>query len=1053
MKYILKGKWAVVIIWIVAIAALILLAPNITKLVQNKGQVTVPEGYSSTQAAKIINEMNKQKGNQKTSSVALAFYDKNGLSKKDKQDIKHAIRELKAKKHQLGITDIMNPFDQPSLKDQMISKNGTTMLLSLNVNTNGKDTNKLTDDLYKTIDDVHVDHYYTSDWMVNNDMMTSTQNGLHKTEWITVVFILAVLLIVFRSAVTPFIPLITVGISFLVSQSIVSFLVDWVNFPISNFTQIFLVAVLFGVGTDYCILLLNRFKEELPKFETVNEAIISTYKHAGKTVFFSGLAVLIGFSAIGLSQFSIYKSAAGVAIGIFVLLIALMTIVPFFMSVFGKKIFWPAKGSLEHRQSRLWDRVGRFALTRTLIAFIIVLIITVPFLIKYNGHLSFNTLNELGDQYKSVKGFNIISDNFNPGESMPTQIAIKNDDKMDSRPSLQTIEAITREVKKIDGVKTVRSVTQPMGKPVKDFLVPNQAETLSDGINQANHAINKISSGLKNANSSLTKSGPQLNQATGGVNDLINGTSSLKNGISRLSDSMSQLQSGLETGATSAKQLQSGIEQSEKAARQLQSQSRQLLNGYEQIGNSISQINNQINQRYQEIRPYLDKVDRGVSTINDRFNGLEKKYPEIKNDTNFQIISQSLPQVSTTIDQLESNLKQLTGGINTLSQKMNEANNHFAELIDGQKAVTSSLGKLAGGMNQLEQGIQDAANGQAKINSKLPDLENGASSIQQGQERLKQGFSQFDNQIGQLSSGLSNSSKGLDKVSKGLKSANDYLNELSKSNSLLSGFYIPNEALKSSQFKNALDNYMSKDRKITTIDVIFKYNPYSTKAMDQIDNIKSAVNRATKGTQLENAKVGIGGITSTNNDLRTISEKDYTRTVTLMLIGIGIILIILFRSLIISLYTIASLVLTYYTSLGISEVIFENIMGYSGLSWAVPFFGFVMLIALGVDYSIFIMDRFNEYYDLPVKEAILEAMRNMGTVIMSAAIILGGTFAAMIPSGVLTLIEIAVIIIIGLILYNLVILPLFIPIMVKTFGKANWWPFKRTETIKHHHEE
>ncbi|MBM7645710.1 RND superfamily putative drug exporter [Scopulibacillus daqui] len=1053
MKYILKGKWAVFAIWIIAIAALLFLAPNMAKLVQEKGQATVPEGYSSTKAAKIIDEMNKQKGRQKTSSATLAFYNEHGLTKKDKEDIKHAISELKEKKNQLGITQITNPFDQPSLQSQLISKNGKTLLVSLNINTNGKNKEKLTNDLYKTIDDIRVDHYYTSDWMVNNDMMTSTQKGLHKTEWITVIFILAVLLIVFRSIVAPLIPLITVGVSFLASQSIVSFLVDWADFPISNFTQIFLVAVLFGVGTDYCILLLNRFKEELPKHETVNDAIISTYKHAGKTVFFSGLAVLIGFSAIGLSQFSIYKSAAGVAVGIFVLLIALVTIVPFFMSVLGKKIFWPAKGSLEHKQSKLWDRAGRFALARTLIAFVIVLIITVPFLIKYDGHLSFNTLDELGDQYKSVKGFHIISDNFNPGESMPTKIAIKNDDKMDGREPLQTIEAITREVKKVDGVETVRSVTQPMGKPVKDFLVPNQAQTLSDGLSQANQAINKISSGLKGADSSIMKSGPQLNQATGGVDELINGTSALKNGISRLSDSMSQLQKGLETGSASAKQLQSGIKQSVQGARQLQSQSQQLLNGYEQIGNSISDINNQINKSYQDIQPYLNKVDSGVSVISDRFNSLENKYPEIKNDANFEIISQALPQVKSTMSQLENHLKQLSSGMNTLSEKMNEANSHFAQLIDGQKTVTSSLGRLADGMGQLEQGIQSAASGQTQINRKLPDLENGASSIQQGQEKLKEGFSQFNGQIGQLSSGLNNSAKGLDKVSKGLQSANDFLNELSASNSSLSGFYIPDQALKSNQFKNALDTYMSKDRKITTIDVIFKYNPYSTEAMDQIDKIKSAVKRAAKGTQLENAEVGISGITSTNNDLRTISHKDYTRTATLMLIGIGLILIILLRSLIMPVYIIASLILTYFTSLGLSEIIFENILGYSGLSWAVPFFAFVMLIALGVDYSIFIMDRFNEYFDLPIREAIIEAMRNMGTVIMSAALILGGTFAAMMPSGVLTLIEIAVIIIIGLILYNLVILPLFIPIMVKTFGKANWWPFRRSETMRHHHED
>ena len=110
-----------------------------------------------------------------------------------------------------------------------------------------------------------------------------------------------------------------------------------------------------------------------------------------------------------------------------------------------------------------------------------------------------------------------------------------------------------------------------------------------------------------------------------------------------------------------------------------------------------------------------------------------------------------------------------------------------------------------------------------------------------------------------------------------------------------------------------------------------------------------------------------------------------------------------------------------------------------------PFFGFVLLVALGVDYSIFLMDRFREYRHLDPKEAILEAMRHMGAVIMSAAVILGGTFAAMLPSGVMSLLQIATMVLCGLFLYALVMLPLFIPVMVRVFGEANWWPFMRGE--------
>lgn len=260
----------------------------------------------------------------------------------------------------------------------------------------------------------------------------------------------------------------------------------------------------------------------------------------------------------------------------------------------------------------------------------------------------------------------------------------------------------------------------------------------------------------------------------------------------------------------------------------------------------------------------------------------------------------------------------------------------------------------------------------------------------------------------------------------------------------MDGFYLPKEVLENEEYARVFDVYLSDDRKVMTIDVIFKANPYSNEAINQIDEVKAVVKRVTKDTKLENAVVAVGGVTSTNADLSTMSGKDYSRTVILMLVGISIILVFLFRSIIMPVYIIGSLILTYFTSMAINEAIYVNILGYTGISWAVPFFGFVILVALGVDYSIFLMDRFNEYKDLSVAEAMLRAMKKMGTVIISAAIILGGTFAAMMPSGMLSLLQIASIVIVGLFLYAVVMLPLFIPVMVKNFGEANWWPFKRS---------
>lgn len=394
-----------------------------------------------------------------------------------------------------------------------------------------------------------------------------------------------------------------------------------------------------------------------------------------------------------------------------------------------------------------------------------------------------------------------------------------------------------------------------------------------------------------------------------------------------------------------------------------------------------------------------------------------------------------LAKVTQGVNELNAGLTQINGG-------MAEANDGFTQAIAGQDELAKGLQKLIEGIKQQQEGLNQLANGQGQIVNSFPQLTNGLSGISGGQQQLLAGFSDLGGQIGQLTDGLNQSADGLNQVSNGLGSAQEYLTGLSDSSNL-GGFYLPSEVLESKDFAQVLDVYLSEDRKVMTWDVIFETSPYSNDAIAQVDEIKLAVDRATKGTKLENAVVAVGGITSTNADLSATSSADYSRTVVLMLVGISFILIFLFRSIIMPIYIIASLILTYYTSMAINEVIFVNLLGYTGISWAVPFFAFVILIALGVDYSIFLMDRFNEYKDLSVSEAMLLSMKKMGTVIISAAVILGGTFAAMMPSGMLSLLQIASIVLVGLFLYALVVLPLFIPVMVKNFGEANWWPFKR----------
>ncbi|TYP71240.1 MMPL family transporter [Paenibacillus methanolicus] len=1038
MRTILKLRWVMIVLWIALAAGLMATAPNMADLVREKGQVDVPDGYSSSNAGQLIEAMEEQGGESSGASTVLVFHNDQGLSEADNAEIKATIERLKQEKAQYGIGGVTSHVDTPELAEQMVAKDGKTVLALLNVQLDGRTPVEAADAIHDAVKDVKVEHYYTGNWLISEDVVQSSQEGLKKTELITAVFIIAILFLVFRSVVAPFIPLLTVGFSYLVSQSVVAFLVKYADFPLSNFTQIFMVAVLFGIGTDYCILLISRYKEELAHTNDRTEAIVTTYRTAGRTVIFSGLAVLVGFASIGFSTFVLYRSAVAVAVGVAVMLIALVTIVPFFMAVLGNAIFWPSKAAAGHKPSRLWGSVGRFSLKRPLWAIAILAVLTIPFLIAYQGSTSFNSLDEIGEKYDSVKGFNIIADSFGPGDSLPSTVVVKTDKPLDNSEGLAAIEQLSRELAKVDGVKTVRSATRPTGEALEDMQVTDQVTQLEDGIGKSEEGIGQITDGLAEASSSLAANAPKLNEAVDGVGDLIAGTNALKQGVEQLGGGLKQLQQGLASGAAGAAELKAGLAQAKSSADQLTKASEQLLGNYKKMAGGLGQVSN----AYGTLTKQQASIAAGLDGLGQSLSGLASKYPDLAADPEFQRAQGSVSALADGAKQLSGGMSQLNGQLATIVGGLNQANAGFSQAYAGQSQLTQGLGKLAAGIGQLQAGVAKAADGQGQIVAKLPALTGGFDRLAAGQKELQDGFAQISGQLGQLTDGLNQSVDGLSQVSDGLGSAGDYLTGLASApDKQLAGWYIPQEAIDGEEFQAALDVYLSEDRQTVKFDVVFGGNPYEIETLEKVSDLDAAITRALKGTAFADAEYAVGGVSSINNDLRNISAEDYSRTVVLMLIGIGIILIVLFRSIVMPIYLILSLLITFYTSMAIAEVIFVRIMGLSGISWAVPFFGFVMLMALGIDYSIFLMDRFKEYRHLSPKEAILRSMENMGTVIMSAALILGGTFAAMLPSGVMSLLQIATIVLCGLFMYALVMLPLFIPVMVRVFGEANWWPF------------
>ncbi|WP_242314073.1 MMPL family transporter [Bacillus cereus group sp. BfR-BA-01355] len=1025
------------LLWIVITITMVVTMPNMDKLVKEKGKITIPNTEQSSIADKMIKEMDKE-GVEKYEIIAVFNSgNKAALTDEQKKEITKTINALQNEKEQLGIKEVVSYLDNKDLEKQLVSKDNTTILTQISIDKKHGEISKVSNNLHEKVQTKGVKTYLTGSDLIAGDFLKSSQEGVKKTEVISIIFILVVLILVFRSPVVPIVSLLTVGVSYLVSMGIIAQLVDQFNFPFSNFTQVFVVVVLFGVGTDYNILLYTRFKEELSKQENAFLATKETFKSAGKTVLYSGIAVLIGFASLALASFKLYQSTSAVAIGVLVLLLVLTTLNPFFMVLLGKGMFYPVKIFKGHEDSRLWGFFAKNSVARPFIALIIVFVISIPFVLKYSTTLNYNDLFEVDNKYESKMGINVIEDHFPPGFSSPSTLVIQSDKKLDEGTSLQILDELTDKISKVKGVSEVYAPTRPTGEKIKELYLNKQAGELNTGLGDADGGIKEINDGLTDAKN---KMGSNDSNSLANVQKLIDGTNEAKNGVSALGTALHQLSSGINGGAQGAQQIESGLTSVNKNINVLSNATSQLHTGYAQLEKGLSSYD----QYFGSIDQAIDGAKKGYEQIEMLMTNFVQTKPELANDPNIQQTIGIAKEAQKKLSVLSNELNQLATQHKTAMSSFKEANQSLWKVDNGLKEMGIGVNKLQKGAADLKNGLNEGTAGSKQIANKSVELQSGLTKINDGQGQLLTGLKDLQEKMGQLQSGLSKSTEGLGKVSNGLHDAQKYLGELNESKSS-EKFYIPKEVLEGEDFQKALNTYMSQDRKIAKMTIILDVNPYSKEAMPIIQEINKTIDGTVKGTELHDAKTAIGGTTSRNVDLKEVTGQDFLRTATIMLIGIAIVLIVITRSLLNTIFIIGSLLLAYFASLGISEQISAHVLHVDTLSWNVPFFSFIMIVALGVDYSIFVMMRYNEIEGDSVTK-IVTASRHIGGVVLSAALILVGTFAALIPSGVLTLIQVASVVGVALLLLALIVMPILLPALMGLTSKLKSYKEKIINT-------
>lgn len=1022
MRKIFKNHLGALIAWIVIVIIAIFMLPNINSLTRQHSNITLPKDSQSQIADTIQKKWGYHQGN--TYQVVAVFNNGNSkMSTTDKQNVAATINKLKNHKSRYGIKSITAPNDNSATKAQLISKDKTTQLVQIMVSKKHGQVKEINQQLTKAIKTSGVKTYVTGSDILNDDFSESIQEGIKKTEVISVIFIFIVLILVFRSPIVPLISLLSVGVSFITSLSIVANLVNKFNFPFSNFTQVFMVIVLFGIGTDYNILLYNQFKDELSRGISNWEATRRARRVAGKTILYSGSSVLIGFSALGLAKFSIYQSAIGVAVGVAVLLFVLLTLNPFFMAVLGKRMFWPSKNFNGEGRSKLWNRLSSSSVLHPVISLAIVLVLTLPFYFMYNNKLNYNDTDEISNSVPSKKGLLTVEDHFSKGTAEPSTIYIRSNHKLDNEKDLKLIDELTRKLQQDPDVKTVASVTQPGGTKEKKLYVSSQLGTVNSGLKSAQTGLGKLSTG-----SSQMTTG--LNQLSTGSQQLVDGMSELTSQLnSQLSSSnegqISQLESALPQINNGIQELNSSLQSSGTSidTSSLTSELTNVGNQAKVIGSNLTQAGNTLNS----IKTQSSSSNVGsqvISAANSNGANLNAQQQAILTKVIDSAMAQQTSSLTSSLTSVANNIKAAGSADQSLGNSMQSVSGSASSLQSMMSQVStlkSEVSQLATASNTALPGAATALN---QLNTGLTKVQSALGSSQSGVIQINTGINQLAQESPQLTTGIN-------KVNTGLSSGGSYLKGL-KNSAAADTYYVPKNILHSKSYKPAIKTYLSEDKKSAKITVVLNTDPSGTKATNAVGRISSIASKSLKGTDLKNATVAMGGQSSKLADTKKTASADFVRTAAIMLVGISLALIFVTRSLLQPLYIIGTLMLAYFTSLSLSRGLVHLIMGKSMLTWNTPFFSFIMLIALGVDYSIFLMMKYREFGrdNMMPADRMVKSAGIIGTVVISAAIILSGTFAALMPSGVPTLIEVAMVVIIGLIILVFII-PVIIPSTVR----------------------
>ena len=262
------------------------------------------------------------------------------------------------------------------------------------------------------------------------------------------------------------------------------------------------------------------------------------------------------------------------------------------------------------------------------------------------------------------------------------------------------------------------------------------------------------------------------------------------------------------------------------------------------------------------------------------------------------------------------------------------------------------------------------------------------------------------------------------------------------------GPHVPRAQFAAYQAYRASGSYVSADGyTISFATSLAAGSPAGTAAEEAVPAIRADVARAARVAGASAS--GVTGQAAFTYDVAQLSDSDLRTVIPIAIAVIAVLLAVVMRSLVAPLYLIASVVLSYFSALGLTVLVFVRAGGQPGLTFILPFLLFMFLLALGEDYNILVMTRIREEaHRLPLPEAVSRALNVTGTTVTSAGLVLAGTFGVLAVVGsssagqqnVRTIVDVGVGLALGILMDTFLVRTLLVPSAAVLIGRWNWWP-------------